>query len=171
MAGEIDNEPPVVKTSSYSSYPRTNSSVIQLPDHTRHSTLLPSAQDRFKMIRACKAAGIDVGVKVIRVNNINKYYVENPTFIGEVTGFLMSMYPGHTEYRPILVRFTVAVSGWQDMPFLLRELETLENAKNQVEETSNTPRIIQSLQDGVIQDLMRQRSGVLPFRNPNTFYH
>lgn len=160
LEGTIEHEEP--KPAIHRGYVPSTSPIIALPNRsTGH--LLPPAQDRYKIIRESRAQGIDIGAKVIRVYHIKEAYIDCADMIGTVQSFLFTMYPGQTQYLPILVRFPVGASGYQDLPFALEEIETLENAKEQLKIKSREKAII-SLQEGVISDLLKERNGVVPFR-------
>ena len=150
---------------------------IALPDYSKdtNALLMPDPKDRYTMIQAARLAGVNVGARVIRVNHIKKELINNRFMIGVVQKFLWHMMPGYTRFLPILVRFNIGNQGYQDLPFELRELETLENAKKQLEIRdkiiTNLQEDTTDLRQAVISDLLKERSGVIPFRDPKTFYH
>jgi hypothetical protein len=132
LDGEIENpfyKPP---PSEVLSEVKSNN-VIVLPNRmdTSHG-VLPPGRERFRMINAAKAEGLDIGVSVIRVRHINQYMINESHLIGIIDKFTMHMYPGETVYRPIVVRFPTMGTAYQDFPFVAAELEVWSKAKEQL---------------------------------------
>lgn len=167
MDGEIDNEP----KGTFTTYPRS-APVITMPHSRRDPDGFPTPQERFNLVNRIKEAGLLPGVKVVRVNHIAPQYLDDPTYIGKIDHYLFRPWPGFNEYMPILVTFPLASNGSQSFPFKMEEIETLEKAREIVRVQTQREKE-STLQERVMDDLLKQRNGVLPFRHrsPNTFYH
>jgi hypothetical protein len=171
LSGEVDMEPKHSYSATMSYHDRMaehnrGSSVICLPDQGTSMPVMPVPMLKYRMINACKDAGINVGVKVIRVVHMNKNFIENPRFIGVVWRFTFDLFPGMASYCPIVVRFSQG-DGFQDFAFKQEELETIDKAKellhlNDIAATQRPG----SVGEEIIKDIMRERHGVIPFRHP-----
>jgi hypothetical protein len=130
------------------------------------NSALPSSIDKIALINKCKAQGLTIGTKVIRVRHITEFMLTQTHLVGTVHQFTLTMVPGYTEYRPIIVRFELGATNYSDMPFNPEELETLENAHKQVAFKKAQDA---KLEERVISDIMQQSSGVIPFRLPQRY--
>ena len=144
----------------------TRSSPIILPhEEASHDTRLPPAKIRYKMIKYAQEQGMTIGTEVIRVIHITPAYLSNPRMIGRISRFIFHIFPGVREYKPILVRFTNSDGSHQEFAFSYSELETVENAKKQLKLFSATTK---SLEEAVLEDVLKERNGVIPFRKTAT---
>ena len=82
-----------------------------------------------KRIALCKTLGFSIGSKVIRRSQATKDRINNPIFIGRVDRFLMQHYIGHTNYYPMLVRYTNLAGEDRFMPMDCEELELYPAAR------------------------------------------
>ena len=168
LEGEIDNEPPP-KVYSYRNHMQpeygSHTSVIALPDKSGKIPDLPIPLERYKIIQACKDAGIDVGVEVIRAQHVSRAFVSNPRMIGTVQRFTFQLFQGQSRYMPIIVRFETSGGYVQDFPMCLDEIETVENARKQLGmiEVTTPMKRQETIGEEIIKDILRERHGVLPF--------
>ena len=160
LEGEVENKwyvaPPAPPESSFT--PRIVDASAMGPMR------VPTAKERYRLIREAQSHGIEIGSKVIRVNAISRTCIDNPRFIGTVTRFLFSMWPGSLTYRPLCVRFENQDGSFQEFPFHFAEIETVENARKQIELFTKTTT---SMEERILEDIGKERNGVVPFRNPN----
>ena len=138
------------------------SNVIQLPSSSYQHPKLPSAKERFNIVKLIREHGISIGSKVIRVSCISESCINNDRFIGTVERFLFHMWPGYTEYKPILVVFKSGAYYTQLFPFTECEIELLETAQKQLD-VINHQKEPETLHGKIILDILKQQHGVLPF--------